>query len=323
MLHCGFWALSFVILYRLFTVDYSGGLSDLIYTLLFHLPLLLLVYGNIYVHRRLVGRSAWAFAASAIFLLALGVAFHFIIFEILSDFLAPGFYFISYYSVGQIIQFLLSYLVISTLLILSLNWFDLQKQHVHLERENQAAKLRNLKAQVNPHFLINSLNNIYSLTDNENQTTRNYLIKLSDALRYMVYETEEDRVLLQSELQYVRNYVALEKLRMEETLDFKFEESGNFEGFVIAPLILIPFIENCFKHCHRASPEIRISFSMIGSWFHLTTYNNLEGGFSTTHGGIGLNNVETRLQMIYSKKHDLQITHDDRSYSVDLKIDLS
>ena len=319
--HLTFWTISFFVLYGIFTVDYDSGKSDVIYTLLFHLPILSVVYLNHFMIEWIVQRRYGVYFLGFLLLALLGVGLHFLIFEVLTDYLVPGYYFISYYGIWQILQFTLSYLIISTLIFLTVHWFQLQDRQLSLEKENFRVKLDNLKAQLNPHFLINSLNNIYSLTKQEKKEANSYLVKLSDALRYMVYETDADEVLLEQDLDYLDDYIALEQLRMEDLANFKYRRTGDFEGYYIAPLILLPFVENCFKHCERSDPHIDISVTMKGHTLVLDTTNNYSGSESNTMGGVGLRNARRRLALIYPGKHRLNVQQTNQWYKLSLEID--
>ncbi len=321
--HLGLWLISFIVLYRLFTIDYEGGRSDVIYTLLFHVPLLIVVYLNEAIYRRWGEKNPWLLAAGLVLLTLLGVVLHHLVFDFLSDYLAPGYYFISYFSHFQISQFVFAYLIISTLLMLSAMQFTLQRQKGLLERENQEVKLRSLKAQVNPHFLINSLNNIYAMTTSLDEGTRNYLVKLSDALRYMVYETEAEQVLLETEVKYLEDYISLERLRLEKSATIQFTKEGDYEGYLIAPLLLITFIENCFKHYAKEDAEIYISMRNSGGKLELKTKNNYDATRITSAGGLGLRNAKRRLNLIYPNKHELKTWQDGNYFYTQLKLDLS
>ncbi len=321
--HLTFWIISFILLYRLFTINYDNGWADVIYTLLFHLPLLVATYVNVYLVDRLLRRKLYGgYIAGALATLAVSVAFYFFIFEVLSDLLFPGYYFIAYYSAWEISQFVLVYIVISLLLKLSIDWFAVKEDQLSLQRENYTVKLRNLKAQINPHFLFNSLNNIYSLADGKDTRTRAYLVKLADALRYMIYDTDEDFVPLPNEIEYLENYVALEKLRLEDPGAVRFEARGNADGLVIAPLLLLPLVENCFKHARRPDPAIHIMLTIGPSLLQLHTRNNLALVSPDEKGGHGLQNVRKRLAMIYPQQHQLHYRQEDGQFHAQLEINL-
>lgn len=319
----GFWVISFMVLYKVFTKDYQNGAADVVYTLLFHIPLVVLVFSNIYFLRKWVlHKKHWFYFLVMITVLGLCLALYYLIFDFLSDYIFPGFYFISYYTPGSIIQFLVSYWIISSLLLLSRNWFELKDRQLQLEKENSKVTLGALKSQLNPHFLFNSLNNIYSLASPKNPVARDYLMKLSDALRYMLYETNEDFVPLQNEVDYLRDYIDLEKLRLNRPEQVNLAINGNVSGHLIAPLILLPLIENCFKHVHKLNPkiEIMLKINSQGEMF-LKTTNHI--GASETPGGVGLDNLQKRLDLIYKNKHALTFTQDNEYFKANLQLQLS
>jgi len=246
VIHSLFWALSFIILHRLFTIDYNNGKTDVIYTLVFHIPLIVIVYINYYVINKFItNKKYWLYFISFIILFGIGTGLHYLLFDHLVDYVFPGYYFISMYSLIEISQYILAYLVASLLFKLSKDWFDLKDQQLNLQKENHQVQLTSLKAQLNPHFLFNSLNNIYSMTSTDVKKGREHIIKLSDALRYMLYKTNDERVPLENEIEYFSNYIELEKLRLEEEANIEVSLPKEFNGLQIAPLILLPFIENC------------------------------------------------------------------------------
>jgi len=318
-----FWGLSYFLLLSLFRGEYSTGQADHVYTFLFHLPLLLIVYLNYLAFQRLfktdrIGLYAFAFC----FLAVLGVTSHFLIFELLAEFLFPGFYFISYYSVAAITATTCGYLVLSLLLFLSYNWFRLREKETELQKENSQIRIESLKAQVNPHFLFNSLNNIYSLTTENPRKSGKYMLQLSDSLRYMIYDTDSDYVTVEKELEYLTNYFELEKLRLEEDSDVTFKKIGDFSGRAIAPLIFVPLIENAFKFVDRSQPMISIRISMEGSQIRYLAENNIGENPGVKKGGKGMKNVRDRLALIYPNKHTLSVDESEQSYRIDLQINL-
>ena len=149
----------------------------------------------------------------------------------------------------------------TTLLKLAQDWFQIKDRELNLIKENHQAQLTSLKSQINPHFLFNSLNNIYAISGDNPDSVRKYIVKLSDALRYMIYETDEKVVPLQEEINYLKDYIALEQLRMNDPNSVQFSHPENTSE-LIAPLILLPIVENCFKHCDKQSPDIEISIEL-------------------------------------------------------------
>lgn len=192
-----------------------------------------------------------------------------------------------------------------------------------LEKENHQVKVEALKSQINPHFLFNSLNNIYAFSNPENKSVRNYLVKLSDALRYMIYDSSEVHVPLQDEIAYLKNYVSLEKLRYDTPEQIQFTTEGDFSGRLIAPLILLTIIENCFKHGDRIHPIIDIHLKMDGEQITLSTQNNLDQQEVQKNGGLGIQNLKNRLQLIYPNKHILTIQEKEDQYYCQLQINLA
>ena len=204
---------------------------------------------------------------------------------------------------------------------LAKDWFVVKDREMHLVQENHQVQLSSLKSQINPHFLFNSLNNIYALSADSPEAVRNYILKLSDALRYMIYETDEDKVLLQDELTYLSDFIELEKLRISnpEAVTYTYPEKTSE---LIAPLLLLPLVENCFKHADKQSPQIAISVSLWGTLLTMTTYNTFQSSTSNEAGGLGLDNLQKRLDMLYPNKHELTSKTRNGLYYFTLTIDL-
>ena len=319
-----FWMVSFFVLFRVFTKDYNNGTVDLIYTFLFHIPLFLAVsLNNRLIDYFIPKRRYIAYSLSVIFIIFLGCLLHSFIFDILAGYVFPDYYFISMFSVFEIAQYLLAYIVISFLLTLSKNWFELREKQSELERRNQEVQLQNLKSQLNPHFLFNSLNNIYALTDSSDPRSKEYLIKLSDSLRYMLYQTNEDSVALKDEIEYLKNYIALEELRLEDAKKIKVDYTIDDPDTKIAPLLLLTLVENAFKHADRTDPEIEISITQNKNILELQCRNNILADQSIRNsGGIGLENLRKRLELIYPSRYKFETENTQYYYSCKLTIDL-
>ncbi|NNF34189.1 MAG: histidine kinase [Saprospiraceae bacterium] len=316
-----FWIVSFLSLHAIFTIDYNNGWSDVLFTLLFHIPLFIIVILNIIAIEKTLDKKHFGlYAVYFLSLLFLGWLLFSYGFEIITDLIAPRFYFTLFYSGMEILQFVMSYLIISFLLIMTRNWFMIKEKTSILEREHHQASLNLLKSQINPHFLLNSLNNIYSLSS-ENPKVRNYLIKLSEGLKYMTYETTEDLVLLDDELNYLDNYVELEKLRLQNSKDVRFLVKGSTEGYLIPPLLLIPFVENCFKHSNRLHPIINININVVDDHLILNAENTMSQE-QVTPGGLGVENVKQRLKLLYKEHYELNISKKSNTYKVYLKLNL-
>lgn len=331
--HVLFWVLSFYVLLRLFAYNLAISRIDFIYTFLFHLSLWAAVYVNLLILiPRLLRPRRYILYGLCFVLTALGGgAFNLLIFKELADWLFPGYYFIAYYDYWDILQFMAVYLTTSSLLKLSRGWFklDVQKKKIdRLEKEKLEAEMRALKAQIDPHFLLNTLNNLYSLALDKDERTADLLLRLSQSMRYRLYECGEERILLEKEIKFIRNYLELQRLRLGRQPQIQWQINGQVENKKIAPLLFMPFIENAFKHGLRGGrPEaylnIRLSILEKSLEFALENSKSLKrtGASETSNSGIGLNNIRRRLELLYPGKHRLDIEESDEKYGVLLLIE--
>jgi len=196
-----------------------------------------------------------------------------------------------------------------------------------IEKEKVNAELSYLKAQINPHFLFNTLNSIYSSAIDENaDNTAAAVVKLSGMMRYVISESHHQYVPLEKELSYVSDYIELQKIRLGETVHLDYTVSGNPARKQIAPLILISFIENAFKH--GVNPEedssIDIEITIDGDMLHMSVLNNKVNTVNghASKNNVGLENTVGRLKLLYPSKHELVIKEDEKEYMVLLKINL-
>ncbi|MBB6372203.1 sensor histidine kinase [Chryseobacterium shigense] len=196
-----------------------------------------------------------------------------------------------------------------------------------LERSKARAELLNLKYQLQPHFLFNILNSVYSLALMKSDDTPNGILKLSNVMRYVVQESSKDFVELNREIEYLKDYIALQLIRTDNSLDFTYAEEGNTENLQIAPFILVNFIENAFKYGFNAEENSKISIKITVKEktldFHIFNHivsRNTAGDNSLK---IGMKNTVEHLKQVYPEKHSLDIRNDGKSFDVNLKIDLS
>lgn len=330
--HLLFWALSFYALFRLFFTDKKYLETDIIYTFLFHISLFFVVYLNLrwLLPRFFHQKKYISYTLGFLGVWILGTILNHLTFQYLADWLFNGYYFISYYEWRDILEFTFSYLILSSLLHLSKSWFELNEKKKainRLEREKLDAELQSLKAQINPHFLFNSLNNLYSLSLDSDERLPAYLLRLSDNLRYMLYECSDELVSLAKELQYIQNYVDFQRLRAPARADIQYEVKGELQEQLIAPLLFIHFIENAFKFGLKGSNEktfTHIRFQIEAKSLSFQVSNNKGKVVSTPmpHSGIGLENTKKRLQLLYPKRHELRITEDEHRFDVFLQITL-
>jgi len=216
----------------------------------------------------------------------------------------------------------LVFLFLSTALKFSVDWFLNERIQRDLENQRLSAELAFLKSQINPHFLFNSLNSIYSLAYQRSETTPEAILKLSEIMRYMLYECNDNKVDLAKELQYLQNYIDLQKIRFGNKAFIDFKIVGNVEGQQIVPLLLIAFIENAFKHGVANNPltPIRLLIDVDESHLHLHLQNKKHTNNRDAMGGIGLTNVVRRLKLLYPGKYNLDIRDDADTYTVELSL---
>ena len=210
---------------------------------------------------------------------------------------------------------------------LMIDRFRLQQYVGKMEQEKLRTELAFLNAQFNPHFLFNSLNSIYGQIDKTNTAARNMLLTFSDMLRYQLYECNTELISIDKELGYIRNYVALQQARKDERLIVNLSMGREVQGFSIAPLLFMAFIENAFKYagnCEERENRIDISFQKEGDRLAFTTFNTKESNDRNglANKGIGIANAKRRLELLYPGKYQLAIDDQDHAFTILLKIDL-
>jgi sensor histidine kinase YesM len=197
-----------------------------------------------------------------------------------------------------------------------------------LEKEKLVAQISSLRFQINPHFLFNTLNNIYATAIDTSPRTADMVDKLSEMMRYTMKETQNDFVPLEEEINYLNNYVELQKLRLDSKIRFDFTIDGEFSELQIAPMLLIPFVENAFKHGVNSEQDsnIRISIKANESELHFIVANNkvdIRLGIKENSGGLGIENTKHRLALVYPSRHLLTIKETENDFIVSLHINLS
>lgn len=219
---------------------------------------------------------------------------------------------------------------IAALIFLFKRWYIDQQRKRSLEKDKLEAELKFLKSQIHPHFLFNTLNNLYALTLKKSDKAPDIVIKLSELLDYMLYNSNEEEVDLESEIKLINGYLELEKIRYGERLELNYQLKGDPSGKKIAPLILLPFIENSFKHGASKGTEkpfVDISLTiedmmlrLIVSNSHTNNNKHLKEGYME---GIGLKNVKRRLELIYPEKHELKVESDHKIFKIILELHLN
>lgn len=215
-------------------------------------------------------------------------------------------------------------LVCSCIIKFSVDWFSNERIQSSLESEKKDMELQFLKSQLNPHFLFNSLNNIYSLAYQKSEKTADAILKLSEIMRYMIYESNDSWVDLSKEVEYVTSFVELQKLRFKDGASIVITINGEIDGQKIVPLILISFVENAFKHGVANDPTDPIKINIIANQkiLHFSVSNKKSTTNKDAMGGVGLNNVERRLQLLYPDRYKLNIVNSATHYTTELMLDL-
>lgn len=334
ILHVLFWAISFYILLQHFSISQQVTFVDYLFTALFHVSIICAVYINLYflIPKFLDKQNYWKYVIGLVILFIVFYGVHILTFDYISELLFPNYYLIVFYDYLELLKYFIVYVGITTLFMLSQSWIDLAESRKTLaekEKELIANELKALKAQVNPHFLFNSLNSIYSLSLKKSEKTPQVILKLSGVLRYMIYESNEQLVSLEKEIQFIGDYIDLQKLRTKNPDAVKLHIEGLIGGQRIAPLILIVFIENAFKHGVKGDTVnqfIDLELTVADQDIHFICKNNLGSVDETENSefkGLGLDNVKRRLELLYSENYELKLSRTSVMFIVDLKIKLS
>jgi hypothetical protein len=215
---------------------------------------------------------------------------------------------------GHTFVFSLAILLLAFTLKMSNLWKQTQKEKLD-------AELSYLKAQINPHFLFNTLNSIYSLAIVKSDLTASAIVKLSGMMRYVLSEAHYDRVSLQKETTYISDYIELQKLRISDSANLHFLVTGDTRGKEIAPLLFIPFIENAFKFGVNPEKKSEISIHIdIAESFVFLFVKNDKVNDTAEQTGLGIANTRSRIELLYPGKHELTITDDQHVFAVSLKL---
>lgn len=228
-------------------------------------------------------------------------------------------------SLNRSISICLVLILIGGFIRLSYSFLRNQNEKKALENAHLNAEVNFLKSQINPHFLFNTLNSIYSQAHQKSEHTEYSILKLSELLRYMLYESGESKVPLERDILYLNNYIDLQRMRMSKKVMIHYNVEGQLEGNTIAPLLLITFIENAFKHgiSYMKASVINIDIKIFEKTLTLLVSNPITESNSFTNGGVGLKNVARRLELLYAGNYLLDIVHNDHLHIVNLKINLT
>lgn len=248
---------------------------------------------------------------------------NFAFFDLVIDQLFPELYYLSYFRIWELGLIVAGYLLFTSALALIWQYTQL----LVTNRDAARNQLSALKAQINPHFLFNNLNTIYSLASQKDERASEVILKLSDFLRYILYDTSAETIPLEKEIEIIQSYVELQKERIDQNfVRVNLVTEGHFENVQIAPLLLLPLAENCFKHgIGKDQGFITIFIGFDGEQLTFKTENQVaprERTNSENNGGIGLINVEKRLNLIYPEKYSLEYQNKNKIFKLELRIEL-
>ncbi|MEN1785588.1 MAG: histidine kinase [Bacteroidota bacterium] len=222
--------------------------------------------------------------------------------------------------------FSLAFFLLGGVLGLIKDFYRRDKINQEIAVSRKETELQFLRAQLNPHFLFNSLNSIYSLVRNKSHEAPEAVITLSELMRYMLYEAKEAMVPLSKEINYIQNFMALQRFRLKDSSGLKMQVVGDYKDKKIPPLLLIPFVENAFKYGtdFHGNTTIDIKMEIIGADFFFSIENKV-GHYrkDKINSGIGLKNIEDRLRLIYPDNHVLRIHKNEDRYQVALELNLA
>lgn len=218
--------------------------------------------------------------------------------------------------------------IIAAFIKLAKEWFEKEQQTQELQRQKLEAELNFLKAQIHPHFLFNTLNNLYALTLKKSDHAPEVVMKLSELLSFMLYEGKAETISVSKEIELVKHYMDLERIRYDDRLDLTINTKGDFSAKQIPPMLILPFVENAFKHSSEnetGSVFILIDITLKGDLLSVQIKNSKADKTefkSETEGGLGLTNIRRRLNLLYPNHHSLAIKENETQYSVTLTIEL-
>jgi hypothetical protein len=300
---------------------------------------MLVAYVNLYVlyPRFFVRRQYGMYTLTAILLLFAGSLMNRAVTELwfeplfFPDSTTPEPIFVWYMLFKGMVWFLSPVLLLTLVVKILQHWYQQEQRQQKMEQEQLSAELNFLKAQVHPHFLFNTLNNLYALTLQSSPAAPAVVLKLSELMSYMLYDSQVPVISLQREVQHIRNYIELEQLRYGNRLDVSLNVSGETGQVSIAPLLLIPFVENAFKHGVSEETDhvwITIDIKVKQGWLIVKVENSYTdgpapAGEAKDKNGIGMQNVTRRLNLVYPGAHELVVSKEAGRYGVDLKIKIS
>ncbi|WP_421875653.1 sensor histidine kinase [Marinoscillum sp.] len=321
--HLIFWVLSLSFITSYFSISNELAVTDLIYSFWFHLCVVPMVY----VLLRFIIPILFESERYLLFLFAAGInllfgwGLHYAVFEWVVPKVMTSYYIVSFTDNFILIVILTVYTLLATLLHFSKSWFKVNS----LEKDKINLELNSLKNQLNPHFLFNGLNGIYSLSVQNDKRAPEAILKLSDLLRYSLYEVSAETVALEKEIQILQDYIDLQLIRFKPDREVMFNHKGTGNP-VIIPMILLPILENAFKHGNltKEGSFIKVHLTYSAESIHLECLNSFSPiNSDESRSGLGLASIRKLIELYYGKKGDLSISKEGNQFRANLKLLLS
>lgn len=323
-----FFVVNVNLVYPVQYVEQFGRLALVVKTATYYLVMSVGFYANYYLLTpRLLAMKRYVFFIIAVLLLQAVMVGAFILHALFLDwYLETGTMFVNErlsvipYQAFEVLFFLL----ISTGSRFSADWFRFQKMQEELRKDKEQAELALLRQQLSPHFLFNTLNNIYSLTLHRPTEAPEAMLRLSELMRSVLRSIEKDEVDLENEVTQLRSFIELKRLQFPEAERINFKVSGDTNGISIHPMLLLPLAENAFKHgdLYSAGTSVDIQLSLRNQWLTFRVENTPSEGSRESTSGIGLPNVRRRLELLYPDRYELGIDSTPEKHVVTLRLRL-
>ena len=325
------WLGAFAILLFIFSKGQNPILIDYIYTLAFLVIMAIPVSINFYALMPKFLNQERYFIYALLFIINLvGFALlHNLFFDTLLDILFPNYFFISYLSNTNTYIIYVIFLVATTLFKLAEDWFYFNRNEnrtLRLKNQHIETQLSSLRAQINPHFLFNSLNVIYAMALEKKGDITKAIVELSDVLRYVIYDSDTERVTIKDELKLLENYIAFQDHRVQASDVVNLQVNIEDENFKIYPMLLLPLLENAYKYgvsTDKDTNAIKIQYFQKASLFKFTISNstkNKASNLDENYSGVGLENLKNNLNLVYPKQHRFNIEDVDNTFKVSIEI---
>lgn len=324
------WICSFMLFLLVFTENGPPKTIDYIYTGSFLTTIVVPVLINFYILiPQLLKKEKYLFYVLAFILnILLFAQLNIWFFDYLIDYVFPDYYFISYHSNTTLITIFSVFLIVTTLIKLSMDWFYFnshENRELKIRNQQIQTQLSSLRSQINPHFLFNSLNVIYALAIENKAETKDAIVQLSDILRYVIYDSNTERITLKDEVSLLKNYIEFQQFRHQQTENVIFDSTIDDEKYAIYPMLLLPLVENSFKYGIKGDINntfIHIKLTQQNDEFSFDIENNYAEQLLETHerSGLGLENIKKNLEIVYPKSHEFNISKTKDTFRVTLKL---